>query len=93
MDALHFYCLESDQCFICILISPLETVSQARSLLTAAREYDESQRHLLGDPKKLYFSSVNVRKSCKYKTIFLSGVGEAYAIERALPKSIEDGLL
>ncbi len=34
-----------DQYFKCRLISPLETVSQARSLITAAREYDESQQH------------------------------------------------
>ncbi len=43
---LYFYYLESDQYFICRLISPLQTDSQAHSLIiTAAREYDESQQH------------------------------------------------
>ncbi len=34
-----------DQHFICRLISPLQTVSQARSHITIALEYDESQQH------------------------------------------------
>ncbi len=36
-----------DQYFICRFISPLETVSQERSLIN---EYDNSQQH--GDPRK-----------------------------------------
>ncbi len=39
------------QYFICRLISPLKTVSQARSLIAAAHEYDESQQHY-GDLRK-----------------------------------------
>ncbi len=40
-----------DQYFICRLISPFETVSQASSLITTAREYDKSQQHN-GDLRK-----------------------------------------
>ncbi len=44
MDVLYI-CLESDKYFICRLISPLETVSQERSLINGAHEYGASQQH------------------------------------------------